>query len=67
MEKGYPADACCVPLGAGTFLPGPWQAFMKNSVNEFGDEPHFILSGKGLFSRARISWSIFSQDILIEP
>ncbi|KPK85039.1 MAG: hypothetical protein AMJ94_19490 [Deltaproteobacteria bacterium SM23_61] len=22
-----------------TFLPGPWQVFMKNSVNEFGDDP----------------------------
>jgi len=20
------------------FLPGPWQAFMKNLINEFGDE-----------------------------
>ncbi|KPK88345.1 MAG: hypothetical protein AMJ94_15380 [Deltaproteobacteria bacterium SM23_61] len=24
-----------------TFLPSPWQAFMKNSFNEFGDEPIF--------------------------
>jgi hypothetical protein len=38
MESGSPADACCVPLGAGTFLPGPWQAFMENSINEFEDE-----------------------------
>jgi len=21
------------------FLPGPWQAFMKNLINEFGDDP----------------------------
>jgi len=25
-----------------TFLPDPWQAFMKNSVNEFGDDPKFL-------------------------
>ncbi|KPK88173.1 MAG: hypothetical protein AMJ94_15735 [Deltaproteobacteria bacterium SM23_61] len=41
MESGYPAAACCVPLGAGAFLPGPWQAFMKDPVAEFGDDPFF--------------------------
>jgi hypothetical protein len=25
------------------FLPGPWQAFLKNSTNEFGDEPFFFV------------------------
>jgi hypothetical protein len=39
MESGSPADACFVPLGAGAFLPGPWQAFMKNSMNGFEEEP----------------------------
>jgi hypothetical protein len=23
------------------FFPGPWQALMKNSINEFGDDPFF--------------------------
>jgi hypothetical protein len=41
-ERGYPADASGVPLGAGPFLPGPWQAFMKNLINEFGDEPEIM-------------------------
>ncbi|KPK95130.1 MAG: hypothetical protein AMJ94_00270, partial [Deltaproteobacteria bacterium SM23_61] len=25
------------------FLPGPWQAFLKHSTNEFGDEPFFFV------------------------
>ena len=29
----YPADACGLPLGAGTFLPGPWQISIKYSIN----------------------------------
>ncbi|KPK93574.1 MAG: hypothetical protein AMJ94_02915 [Deltaproteobacteria bacterium SM23_61] len=28
------------------FLPGPWQALMKNSINEFGDDPVFFNSGR---------------------
>jgi hypothetical protein len=25
------------------FLPGPWQVFMKYSINEFGDDPVFFI------------------------
>ncbi|MGZ6203230.1 MAG: hypothetical protein ACXWM6_17135, partial [Thermodesulfobacteriota bacterium] len=37
-EEQYPADACGVPLGAGSFVPIPCQAFIKNSINYFGDD-----------------------------
>jgi hypothetical protein len=31
--------------GEYAFLPIPWQAFRKNLINEFGDEPKKIKEG----------------------
>jgi hypothetical protein len=33
-----------------SFLPGPWQAFMKNMINGFGDEPHILGSAPTFLS-----------------
>ena len=54
-----------------TFLPGPWQAFMENSTNEFGDGlvyglVYTLLTANGLFSILPIPKSGFFSIHLAE-
>ncbi|KPK92729.1 MAG: hypothetical protein AMJ94_04590, partial [Deltaproteobacteria bacterium SM23_61] len=41
-----------------TFLPGPWQAFLKHSTDEFGDERHFLIKKIFLFGKKFIFHSL---------
>jgi hypothetical protein len=43
--KQFPADACGGHL---TFLPGPYQVFIKYSINEFGERSDFLNPSRNL-------------------
>ena len=53
-ESGYPTDACSFPLGAGPFLPVYGPTYIKNLINELGDELKMIIKSNELIALIKI-------------